>query len=94
MDVDEKLIKHVAKLARLELSDEEIEEFTPQLKEVLETFSIIAEVNTEGISPSFQPLGMKNALRDDKSGTCLTQEQALRNSKHQTDGYFKGPKAM
>ena len=47
MDVDEKLIKHVSKVSRLELTKEEIKEFLPQLKEVLNTFSQIQKVDTK-----------------------------------------------
>lgn len=94
MEVTREMIAHVAELARLNLTHEEIEKFTPQLKEVIEAFSQLAAENTTGVKPSFHPIELKNALREDSVKECISQEQALRNAKHKKDGYFKGPKAV
>lgn len=94
MNVDEDLIKHVAEVARLELSEEEVKKFLPQLQEVLNAFSKLQEVDTENVEPSFHPVKMTNALREDVPGECLTQEEALSCTKLKKDGYFKGPRAM
>lgn len=94
MEIDEKLIKHIASLARIELTSEEAKEFTPQLKEVLENCSKLSEVNTDDIVVQAQPVEMKNTTREDKVVACLPQEDALSNSKHKKDGYFKGPRAI
>jgi len=94
MQVDEKLIKHVAAVARLNLTDEEVKKFLPQLKEILNAFSKIDEVDTKGVRPSFQPVDLKNQLREDVEKECLSQEEALANSEHKKDGYFKGPRAV
>lgn len=94
MDLDKGLIKDVAKNAKLELTKEEIDEFLPQLKEIFETFSAINEVDTKGDEMSIQPVKIRNALREDEIGECLLQEDALKNSNHTKDGYFKGPKAV
>jgi len=94
MKVDKELIKKVASVARLELTDAEIKKFQPQLKDILDAFSKIDKVNTDKTKPSFQPVELKNRLREDKKGKCLTQEEALSNTEHKKDGYFKGPKAI
>ena len=94
MKIDKELIKHVAETARLKLTDKEIEKFLPQLKEALEYFSKLNEVKTDNAKPSFQPVEIKNALREDKVGKCLTQEEALSLTEHKKDGYFKGPRAV
>jgi len=94
MEVDEKLIKHVAEVARLDLTQKEIDTFLPQLKEILGAFSELDTINTDGVSPSFQPIELKNALREDNEGTCLSQEDALAQTIHKKDGYFKGPKIV
>lgn len=93
-EIDEDLLHHVAEVARLNISPEEIRKFTPQLKDIITVFSKIKEVDTDDVKPSFQPVQLKNALREDEPEECLTQEQALMNSKHCKDGYFKGPKAV
>lgn len=94
MKVDRDLLLKVAGTARIELTEEEIEEFVPQLSEVLETFSVLDQIDTEGLSPSYQPVKLRNALREDGVVSSLSQEDALRNAKHTKDGYFLGPKAM
>jgi len=94
MEVDRKLLEHVAEVARIKLSEEEINKFLPQLKETLEFFSKLKEINTDNVKPSFQPVELKNAMREDKEGQCLSQEDALSLTEHKKDGYFKGPRAV
>ncbi len=94
MDVDIKLLEHVAELARLKLNEEEIKKFLPQLKEILEFFSQLKDINTDNVKPSFQPVELKNAMREDKEEQCLSQEDALSLTEHKKDGYFKGPRAV
>ena len=92
--VDEDLIGHVAEVARLKLSEQEKKQFAKELKEILGSFSKLDEVNTEGIDISLQPVELKNMLREDKEGKCLSQEDALSLTEHRKDGYFKGPRAI
>lgn len=94
MKIDKKLIEHVADVARLKLTEKEINEFIPQLKEVMGAFSKLQEVNTKGVNPSFQPVEIKNVFREDVVTDSLSQEDALLNTEHKKDGYFKGPKAV
>jgi|TARA_B100002003_G_scaffold230305_1_gene240380 aspartyl-tRNA(Asn)/glutamyl-tRNA(Gln) amidotransferase subunit C len=94
MNVDEDLLRNVAKLARLKLTKEETITFLPQLNEVLDVFSKLEEVNTDNTKSSFQPVPLKNALREDKPTVCNTQEEVLKLTDHKKDGYFKGPKAV
>ena len=77
MEVNKELITHVANTARLTLTDDEIEQFVPQIKEILETFSKLDEVDTKGIEPSFQPFPLKNAFREDKVEPSLSQKFTL-----------------
>ena len=94
MKVDKALIEHTAELARLKLSSEEIKKFLPELKEILEHFSKLDKVDTSKTKPSFQPVELKNMLREDKVKKCLSQDKALANAKENKDGYFKGPMAV
>ncbi|MCB9358500.1 Asp-tRNA(Asn)/Glu-tRNA(Gln) amidotransferase subunit GatC [Candidatus Woesearchaeota archaeon] len=94
MEVDKELLEKVASVARLKLTDKEIDKFAPQMKEILDFFGKLQEVDTEGIRPSFQPIEIKNRLREDVIVNSLSQEDALRNSSLKKDGYFKGPKAV
>jgi aspartyl-tRNA(Asn)/glutamyl-tRNA(Gln) amidotransferase subunit C len=94
MKLDKSLIKHVAEVARLNLTEQEIKEFLPQLKEILDAFSKIQEVDTDNVKPSYHAVEMKNALREDKPKKCLDNETALKNTEHKKEGYFKGPKVI
>ena len=93
-EIDKELLLKVAANARLELSEQEISEFLPQMREILEAFSKLDELDVEKEKPSFQPLPLKNVSRDDKAGKCLSQKEALSNTKHKKDGYFLGPKVV
>ena len=94
METNRELIEKIASTSRLNLSESEINEFLPQLKEILNAFSKIKEVNTENVRPSFQPLEIKNIYREDKIEKCLSQEEAIKNTKHKENGFFKGPKTI
>jgi len=94
MKVDQELIKKVAENARLNLSKKELDEFLPQFKEIIENFSKLDNLDTKNIKPSFQPVELNNVFRNDISKKSLTQEEALRNTKHKKDGYFKGPRII
>ncbi|MEM4271947.1 MAG: Asp-tRNA(Asn)/Glu-tRNA(Gln) amidotransferase subunit GatC [Candidatus Pacearchaeota archaeon] len=94
MEIDNRVIENVAEVARLHLSDSEKKKFIPQLKEVLENFSKLDEVDTEGVNPAFHPIIIRNILREDIIEPSLKQEEALQNTKLKKDGYFKGPKAI
>ncbi|MBI2147583.1 Asp-tRNA(Asn)/Glu-tRNA(Gln) amidotransferase subunit GatC [Candidatus Woesearchaeota archaeon] len=94
MQVDEALIKTVAKNARLELTPAEIAKFVPQFREILDSFSKLSKLDVSNITPSLHPVPLRNALREDVPHQCLSQEEALRNAKHQKEGYFKGPMAL
>ena len=92
--ISEKVLKRVAKNARIRLSQKELSQFALELKDVLDAFSKIDEVDVENETPSFQPLPIKNVFRQDISGKTLSQSQALSNTKHKKAGYFLGPKVV
>lgn len=92
--INKELIEHVAGLARLKLTDKEIENFSKEIKEVIEAFSKLDKVDTKGIETSLQAVELKNMLREDKEEKSFTQEEALSLTDHKKDGYFKGPRAV
>ncbi len=94
MEINKTLIEKIAQLARINLTDKEVNKFKPQFKEILDVFSKLDEVNVDNVEPSFQPVELKNFMRDDKTEPCLLQEDALENSPNKKDGYFKGPRAV
>jgi len=80
--VDKEFLLKIAENAKLELSEAEIKEFLPQMQELLENFSKLAKIDTEGIEPSMQPVELKNVLREDEIQASLSQEDALKNTEH------------
>ena len=75
--VDRELLLKIASNARINLSEPEIKKFLPQLEAVLKSFSKLDEVDVSKEEPSFQPIVLKNVLREDKKGESLSQEEAL-----------------
>ena len=92
--IDKKLIENIADVARLKLSENEKKQFAKEIKEIIDAFSKLDEVNTKDIETSLQPVELKNILREDKEEKCFTQEEALSLTEHKKDGYFKGPKVI
>ncbi len=92
--IDKELVERVAGLARLNLTKKETKEFTKELKDILEAFKEIDKAKVGKTKPSFQPLELSNCTREDKKGECLSQEEALSNTKNKEKGQFKGPKVV
>jgi len=93
--IDKKTIEKVAKAARLNLTEKEAEKYSKDLAEILDAFKTLDRAKTGGISPAFQPLEMKNVLREDVVEESLKQGEALANSKKNMEhGFFKGPRAV
>ena len=94
MDIDQSLIKQVASVARLDLSESEIKRFTEDFRSILDAFKKLDEVDVKGLDVSVQPIDLGNVTRDDLPKSCLSQEQALSNTPLKKDGFFKGPKVV
>lgn len=92
--IDQKTLEKVAALAHLKLSREELQQFEAELGEVLKAFEQLKKVDVKGEEAQFQPVALQNQWRDDVPGKCLSQEQALANTRHKEQGYFKGPKVV
>ena len=94
MDITPELVKRVAANARLKLKEEEIKKFAAEMKDILDNFSKLAEVNTQNTPPSFHPVPVKNIAREDKPEESIEREKALSLTPHKTDKYFRGPKTL
>jgi len=87
-------VEHVAKLARLELSEQEKEQLTDQLSNILTYVETLNSIDTKGVEPTSHVLDIKNVMRDDVAKPSLTQEQALANAPDKAAGHFKVPKII
>jgi len=81
-------IKHIAKLSRLSLTKEEEEKFTPQMKTILESASVLQEVDTSKVQPMKARIPFKE-LREDIPKVSLKQDEVLKNAPHSENGYIK-----
>ena len=88
--VNQRLLKHLCDVSRLQLTEEELEKFTGQLKVILEAFRELDEVDTEGVEPSFHPSDLKNVLREDEAAPW--DWDPLSNTRHRDGKHFKGPR--
>jgi aspartyl-tRNA(Asn)/glutamyl-tRNA(Gln) amidotransferase subunit C len=82
-------VLHVARLARLELTDDEVEKFTEQLSAVAK----VSELDLSDVEPTAHPLDLVNVWADDEPRPSLPVEQALANAPDREDGFFKVPPA-
>jgi len=87
-------VRHVARLARLELSEAEIELFTGQLAAVLEHAEDIEAMDTAGVPPTAHPLALTNVLRDDTVGDCLDRDEVLAEAPQAEDSRFRVPSIL
>ena len=84
-------IEHIAKLARLDLTEEELEKYGQQLSGVLDYIDQLKEVDTENVEPTAQVTGLSNVFRDDEVKVWKDEERlAAINESHDTvDGFVK-----
>lgn len=82
-------VKHVARLAQLKLTPQEISKFQKQLAAILEYVSQLNQLNTQNIKPTSQITGLKNVFREDKSRPSLPPEEVLANAVEKEDQFFK-----
>jgi aspartyl-tRNA(Asn)/glutamyl-tRNA(Gln) amidotransferase subunit C len=89
MAISEAEVRHVARLARLALSDEEIAVMQAQLSAILDYIAMLQEFDVSNVPPTAQVTGLTTVWRPDVVGEMLTQEQALANAPDQQDGMFR-----
>ena len=85
-------VEHVAKLARLELTEEEKELYTKQLGDVLKYVDQMNEVDTSDIKPMTQVIDFYNVMREDKVVQEIGKEDLMANAPEEENGFFKVPK--
>jgi len=94
MKITSQEVEHVAKLARLELSEQEKEKLTDQLSNILTYVEKLSELDTKNVAPTSHVLDITNVMRDDTPGESLSQERALTNAPDKAAGHYKVPKII
>jgi len=92
--IDREHVLHIAKLARLRLSDDEVEHFTGQLDSIISYVEKLESAPTEGIAPVDTVALLHDALRDDNLVPSLDQESILRNGPQVKLDHFAVPKVI
>jgi len=82
-------VRHVAELAKLRLTEAEIEEYTDQLSAILDYAAVIQEVDTSQVPPTPFVLPLVNVMRDDEPRPSLSNDEALANAPDSADGFFR-----
>lgn len=90
-EINEDLIKQIAKLAKLTISDQEIASYMPHMKKILSHFSELENLNTDHIEPLITPVDLKSYLRDDKVEKSISTEELLEGAPSAIGQLFQVP---
>ncbi|BCJ87109.1 hypothetical protein skT53_20940 [Effusibacillus dendaii] len=94
VSITSKDVAHVANLARLKLTDQEMEQYTEQLNKILQHAEELQKLDLENVEPTSHVLPIQNVMRDDRTRQWLTNEQALSNAPDEDEGQFRVPAVM
>ncbi len=94
MAVTKKDVEKIAELANLKFSEEELENFTPQMNEILSYMDKLNELDTENVEPLSHPVEQTNVFRDDELKASISTEEALINAPAKDEHHFKVPKVI
>ena len=94
MKITKDEVLHVAKLARLKLTEEAVDQFSDQIADILDYVNTLNQVDTSGIAPTSHVISLTNVLRDDDPGTHLNREDTLANAPEKEDGAFIVPRII
>jgi aspartyl-tRNA(Asn)/glutamyl-tRNA(Gln) amidotransferase subunit C len=82
-------VRHIALLARLGVTDEDVERFSDQLSHILDYFEQLKQIDTDDVPPTAYALDLHNVMRDDEPGPSAEAEDVLANAPHRDGDYFR-----
>jgi len=89
MKLSREEVLHISRLARISITDTDIEKMTEQLSNILDNFEILRGVGTTGVPPSAQPIALQNIKRDDVITPSMPVQNVLANAPRQEEDFFK-----
>jgi aspartyl-tRNA(Asn)/glutamyl-tRNA(Gln) amidotransferase subunit C len=89
MKLSREEVLHIARLARLGLTETEVDRLSEQLSNILESFEVLQQVDTDGIPPTAQPNTLQNVLKEDKVKSSLSQSEVLANAPRRDGDFFR-----
>ena len=94
MSLTQKDVEYVARLARLQLTDDEIKTYTTQLGAILEYSEMLNQLDTEKVEPTAHVLPLRNVLRKDEVVASMDRDKILENAPDRAKGCFRVPKII
>jgi aspartyl-tRNA(Asn)/glutamyl-tRNA(Gln) amidotransferase subunit C len=91
MTISRDQVLHVARLARLKLTDDEVERMQGELSSILDHIETISELDLDGVPPTSSVVELENVLREDVPRPSLPRERALENAPDATEDGFRVP---
>ena len=89
MKLNREEVLHIARLARVGLSEEDIDRLCEQLSHLLEHFEVLQKVDTEGVPPTAQPIALQSVMRDDEVKPSLPADDVLANAPRRDGDSFR-----
>ncbi len=89
MPLERSQVEHIASLARIGLTEAEIEMFGEQLSQILEQFEVLNELDTSGVTPTGHAGGLQTVMRDDLAEDSLDSEDVLKNAPRREGEFFR-----
>ena len=89
MRLERSQVEHIASLARIGLTEDEIEMFGEQLSQILEQFEVLNELDTTGVTPTGHASGLQSVMRDDLAEDSLDSEDVLKNAPRREGDFFR-----
>jgi aspartyl-tRNA(Asn)/glutamyl-tRNA(Gln) amidotransferase subunit C len=89
MKLERDAVLHIAKLARVDLTDQEIEKFSEQLSDIIGHFDVLNSIDTDGVEPTAHTLPLRNVMAEDESRPSLTREEVLAMAPNTEAGYLR-----
>ena len=93
-DLSEETIRHVARLARIDLTDQEVRSLLGQFATILAYFDKLNELDTSAVQPLTRAVDLHSVMADDSPGACLATEEALAAAPERDGSFFKVPKVL
>ncbi len=89
MPIDRSQVEHIAALARISLTEAEVEMFGRQLSDILDQFEVLQNLDTERVAPTAHVAGLDNVLREDEPSDSLDADQSLLNAPLRRGNFFQ-----
>jgi aspartyl-tRNA(Asn)/glutamyl-tRNA(Gln) amidotransferase subunit C len=89
MKLSREEVLHIARLARIALTEEEIARLSDQLSNLLEHFQVLQEVDTDNVPPTANPVDLRSVMREDKVSPSMPVEDVMLNAPRREDDFFR-----